>query len=703
MAYNSQGLLATLTDSAGKTETYTYNSSSDQLVSYTDEYGTTTYSYITGGTAAQNGALSEVAYADNTHIYFGYDSEGRLIDQHRDNGQEDVTWTYLSPGGFVTTDALGNESTDYFNLYGAAAETIDSLGNATRFYYDSNQNLTKVIGPGGLIATATYDPNGNVVSSTDPLGLRTSFTYDTNNNLTSYTDAKGNTTSYGYDTQNDLLSVTYANGTEQQATYNPLGEATQFINANGQAIDSTYNADGLIASETFADGTSYSYIYNAQGNILTATDSSGATSFSYTVPGSPDLLTKVTYPDGTFLEFTYNIVGQRTQSVDQTGFTVNYKYHAPGRLSMLTDGSGNLIVKYSYDAAGNLIQEDMGNGTRTVYTYDSDNHVMSITNYAPDHVTKNSFDDYSYDGLGNVLTDTSQDGEWVYTYDADSQLIHAVFTPNGTDPDGLAAQNIEYSYDAAGNRESETSNGVTTTYVVNNVNEYTSTTTSGVTASYQYDADGNLIAQTDPSGTTSYTFNELDELTAVQGPGLSASYGYDVLGERNSQTINGVTTNFEIDPTIGGALVATFGAGGALTAHYTYGFGLVSQESAAGTASYYDFNNIGSTIGITGTNGSYVNKYAYLPFGQTSTIKAAQANPFTFVGRFGVMNDGSGTLAMGFRQFDPATGQFLFERSLGTGRRRPKSPTLRWQQPGDVHRLPWPVWTVLRFWQPLRL
>ena len=116
-----------------------------------------------------------------------------------------------------------------------------------------------------------------------------------------------------------------------------------------------------------------------------------------------------------------------------------------------------------------------------------------------------------------MLTDTNQDGEWVYTYDADSQLIQAVFTPNSTDPDGLTAQNLQYVYDAAGNRISETVNGVTTTYVANNVNEYTSSTTNGVTTNYQYDTDGNLIAQTNSSGTTNYTFNELNQLTASTG------------------------------------------------------------------------------------------------------------------------------------------------------------------------------------------
>ena len=94
-----------------------------------------------------------------------------------------------------------------------------------------------------------------------------------------------------------------------------------------------------------------------------------------------------------------------------------------------------------------------------------------------------------------MLTDTNQDGEWTYAYDADSELSQAIFVPNTSDPDGLTAQDLQYDYDAAGNRTSETVNGVITTYVTNDLNEYTSSTTNGVTTSYQYDADGNRIAR----------------------------------------------------------------------------------------------------------------------------------------------------------------------------------------------------------------
>jgi RHS repeat-associated protein len=457
-----------------------------------------------------------------------------------------------------------------------------------------------------------------------------------------------------------LTSITYANGTGQQYSYNPLGEATQFVNANGQAIGYTYNNQGLVATETFADGTSYSYTYDGYGNLTSAKDAQGnVTTFVYGNPTNPDLLTEVEYPDGTWLKFSYNALGQRVQSLDQTGFTVNYTYDSLGRLSELTDGSGNLIVLYTYDAAGNLVQKDDGNGTRTVYTYDGDGDVLSITNYASPNGQINSFDDYTYDALGNVLTDTNQDGEWVYTYDADSQLIGAVFTPNSIDPDGLTPQNLQYVYDAAGNRESETVNGVTTTYVVNNVSEYTSSTTNGVITNFQYDADGNLTAQTTGSSTTSYTFNELSQLTAVNGPGVVASYGYDPLGNLVSQTVNGATTNFQVDPASLGNVVATYALAGGAVTHYTYGLGLVSQVNPIGVAAYYDFNNIGSTVGITNAAGKVVNSYAYGPFGNSLAKSETVLNPFGFVGEFGVMNEGNGLDFMRARYYDSETGRFV--------------------------------------------
>ena len=366
------------------------------------------------------------------------------------------------------------------------------------------------------------------------------------------------------------------------------------------------------------------------------------------------------YPGGTSLKFTYNVLGQRTQSVDQTGFTVNYIYDSLERLSKLTDVHGNLIVQYTYDSVGNLVGKDMGNGTHTTYTYNADAQLLSSTNFASVGGPVNSSDAYTYDPLGNLLTDTNQDGEWVYTYDADSQLIHAVFTPNNTDPDGLTSQDLQYVYDAAGNRISETMNGVITTYTVNNVNEYTASVTSGVTTTYQYDPTGNLISAANSSGTTNYTFNDANELTAISASGLTASYGYNAFGSLDAQTVNGVATSYLVDPVEIGAIVAATTAGN--TVDFTYGLGQTS-EVVGGTnaANYYDFGIVGQHDPARSptTPGTYVNSYAYLPFGQTTALTATLSNPFTFVGQAGALSIAGGLTNMRARNYNAATGQFV--------------------------------------------
>ena len=140
-----------------------------------------------------------------------------------------------------------------------------------------------------------------------------------------------------------------------------------------------------------------------------------------------------------------------------------------------------------------------------------------------------------------------------------------------------------------------------------------------MTTTYQYDANGNLIAATTNGQTTSYTFNALNQLTGVSGPNGTFSYVYDPLGYQVSSTVNGQTTDNLIDPFGLGNMLAQFNSSGSVVTQYTYGLGLVSQVTASGSAYYYDYNLQGSTVGITNSAGSYVNQYSYDPFGQVTT------------------------------------------------------------------------------------
>jgi len=77
-----------------------------------------------------------------------------------------------------------------------------------------------------------------------------------------------------------------------------------------------------------------------------------------------------------------------------------------------------------------------------------------------------------------------------------------------------AGPTITYTYDADGNRTSQTSGGVTTTSTINDMDEVTQ---AGATT-YGYDPDGNLITATAGGSTTTFTYNDQSQLAGVSGP-----------------------------------------------------------------------------------------------------------------------------------------------------------------------------------------
>jgi len=110
-------LLTQLTDSTGEVSTYTYNAAG-QLATYTDEFGTTTYTYVNGQGAAAQNALASITSANGVQDNFSYDSEGRLTAEYQTNPQQgattpqqEVTFTYGAAGGVTSTAADGDQTT----------------------------------------------------------------------------------------------------------------------------------------------------------------------------------------------------------------------------------------------------------------------------------------------------------------------------------------------------------------------------------------------------------------------------------------------------------------------------------------------------------------------------------------------------------------------------------------------------------------
>jgi RHS repeat-associated protein len=656
IAYNAAGLIASVTDARGRGTTYGYDASNQYLTTVTAyDSRVTRYTYQTDTTSAARYALTSIAAPDGTHVNYEYDTSGRVSTISKDGRAERVTLAY-GPGGQVTaTDALNHTTTYDYDQRGLLIRTIDPLGRITSSTFDNQFNLTSVTDPRGQVATFQYDALGNVSSSTDVMGNTTQFQYtqDRFDRLARVTDANGNPMSYAYDAKGNLLSTTYADGSRESYAYDPIGNVIHSSNRRGAPIQYTYDTDGRLRTKTYVDGTTLTFGYDGRGNLTTATDSTGTTTLSY---DANDRLTRISFPGGRFLMYTYDAAGRRTQMVDQDGFTTNYQYGALGRLAGLTDAGGASIVMYTYDAVGRLSREDKGNGTYTIYTYDAAGEVLSLVNYAPDGSVNSRFD-YTYDDLGRRTKMVTVDGTWTYSYDATGQLTHAVFASTNL---SIPSQDLQYYYDAVGNRTKTIENGVTTLYVTNTLNEYTQVGT----ATNQYDADGNLIRTTDGSSVITYTYNDENRLTGMASPAGTWAFTYDPFGNRISSTQNGIRTDYIIDPSGLGNVVGEYSAGAAV-AKYVYGVGLTARQLIGGVWQHYDFDPLGSAAELTGAGGVVANRYEYAPFGSIIRAATTVSNDYTFLAYYGAISTAGSAFATRLRLYSPNIGRFTTVDPVG--------------------------------------
>lgn len=665
-AYNGAGQLATLThtsgasltftydttsgrlmqvaDSTGRMATYAYDTSATQLLSVTTAKGTQSFEYVPGNDPATQHSLALITETNGSHTFYDYDSLGRLSATEFDGGAERQTIEYGHFGQITFKDAQNAATLVFFNDVGQPEIVRDPLGRTATFDYDSNFRLSRSTTPDGVSSLFSFSRAGNLLSSKDPLGNRLNLTYEPLfQQLTEFQDTSARKTTYDIDANGNPRGAHYSDGTSEIFTYDSTGNLANSTSRNGDLLQYTYDSRGLPQTITAPGIGVQSFTYDAHGNLLTATDTNGTTIFKY---DSADRVTRIDYPNGRFLSYTYDANG-RMSSVNQNGFVIDYAYDAAGRLLRLTIANATL-VEYEYDALGSISRKQLGNGTYTTYEYDSAGQLLHLVNHADDNEINSRFN-YAYDDMGRVSTVTTLAGTTKYGYDLDGQLA-SVTLPGG--------RLIQYQYDASGNRVKVIDNGTETPYASNNLNQYTA---AGATT-FTYDANGNLHTRTDASGTTTYSFNAFSQLVSASGPGGTFTYEYDALGMRVAEIKNGQRQEFLFDP-LAGSLVGSYDGGGNVINNYAYGLGLIGQFDGANDY-YFDFDALGSTSGLTDETGAYVNRYSYLPFGETTVQSEAVANPFRYVGERGVLDRGNGLLDMRARHYDPTVGQFISDDPL---------------------------------------
>jgi len=679
--YDPAGRLKTLTDPLGNSRRQTYDTQG-QLIARTDEAGASTQlSYTLDGQLSQstdpNGNTTAYTYSDGialpTQIQYPsftrrltYDARGR------NTRIEDVLPATATPTpapettlatlqsfdkrGNLTqiTDRTGQITSLTYDALGRLTQVTDPLGGITKYAYDPSDNLLAVQDAQGNQTTYTYDKTGKRTQETRPLGGQTTYAYDPNGNLTQVTDPKGNTITYAYD----------AAGRRVGETHTPAGNGTQ-ANTPSRTITYASNKAGALtgysdsqSQQTNSAAYTLDALYRRTQEVITTGNHTYTTQTTYAATGRK---ASFTWPDGTQASYTYDpgqglktlTLGSQSLTVQESRWNQPSKILLPGgsnrqidtdallrptRIRSQSPGSQTLQDhKYTYDPESNITRQDTDLGAQT-YQYDA---LYRLTQ--AEHPTLGS-EKYTYDKVGNRLTDSRTDGLFTtntWSYDQDNKLTQGY---------SQTAAAISNTWDQNGSLTKQTS------------------ADSLHNQSYIYDASNRLTEVKDSNGNT------------------VATYAYDPFGRRISKTIyrennqalaTPRTTNYLYADE---GLIAEADGNGTITTRYGWSpdglWGtdpilMATRRSGADPASsletfFYLNDHLGTPRKVIDPAGNIVWEGRATAFGETQ-VQAGNLieNNLRFPGQY--EDKEKGTYYNYFRDcYDPATGRYCQPDPIGT-------------------------------------
>lgn len=460
----------------------------------------------------------------------------------RSSGPDDATYrttnTYTGLGvrGLFESQRLPDGSTVQ-HVYTTASSvgppglvetTTDARNAQTKYTYYQSGDLESVKNAAGLVTRFTYDKLGRKITQTEvssayPQGLTTTFTYDelsrqktitrpaTTNKITGVKHTQQ--TTYDYDADGNITvakvsDLTGGDQTRQVTTeYDGHGRAVRITDPEGNVATSGYDNFGNLVWTVDAVGTKYEFAYTSRNKIAEVRlrswhgDPVG--------PGGPggDGEGDQTVLDTLVLKsYAYDVAGRLTRETDSMGRSKRYEYYKDDLVHRVIAAK----IKDPFDPSGatrDLVLQE--------FTYDKAGNVARVVNAGGLVVEK------TYDALNRVKTEKADPAGLArttsYDYDAGGNVTKVAITgkpSNSVHQDVQRTFAVEYGYDAAGRRTSETSfNG-----------------TERLTTSSVFDQQGLLRSATDPRGTaagadavaftTDYIYDEGGRLVSVVSPAV---------------------------------------------------------------------------------------------------------------------------------------------------------------------------------------
>jgi RHS repeat-associated protein len=595
--YDLAGRLISLTKAYGtsnaSTTTYTYDADG-RKESETDSLGhTTTYTYDAAGNLT---AVSGV----RGNFQYGYDNARNRISATDGNGNTTHDQYDSRKRLKLMTYPDSTTVTNGYDGPGNLTSVTDQAGNVVQYTYDAANQLRSVV----------------QLNAPDSSHNTTAYGYDPDGNLIALTDANGHTTSNAFDILYQLSSKTLPDGSSTESrSYDTAGNLITLRHFNG--LSTSYSYDGLnrLLSRTPDPNSgepTVSFTYTATGKRASMTDASGTTTYTY---DSLDRLTMKATPEGT-LNYTYDAAGNLASMTSSDGnASVDYTWDELNRLSTVVDNrlSGSNTTTYSYDPANNLATATYPNGLQTTFAYDTQNRMTGVSSRTGSYQyglgpTGNRISateqggrsiTWNYDGIYQLTNETissdpnNNGGRVAYGLDPVGNRLSINSTLNGVSSGSFSFNGDDLmggeSYDANGNTIS--TGGKTFAYDSENHLK----TMNGGAVTIIYDGDGNRVAKTANGVTTRYLVDDLNPIGYAQvveeltNGSVQRSYSYGL-------------QRIDVLQIVSNAWTASF---------YGYdGFGNVRQltNAAGAVTDTYDYDAFGNLLNKTGTT---PNNYLY--------------------------------------------------------------------------------------------
>jgi len=373
------------------------------------------------------------------------------------------------------------------------------------------------------------------------------------------------------------ISTKARNGWVTSYGYNASGQLASISNGFGQAISLGYNASGQLVSVTAPGNEVTGYSYDSSGRLSRVTYPDTRTrSFLYENASFPHALTGIVDETGArWGTFSYDAVGRAasTELAEATSrYQVGYASTLAGATAVTTRtfnyslNLGKLVVTGADKPSGlgqpdaaSRVQSPLGlvtaetdfRGTTTTYAWDTNRRLPTSTTEAigtaegrttvtewhpqfrlPLTVTEpGRTTAYTYDGLGNRLTQTVTDTGGGTTNGV-ARTTGWTYHPSGlvateTAPNGAITR---FAYDALGNLTSSVNAlGHTDTYTHDGAGRVlTHTAPTGLVTTYTYDARGRMLTMARAGLVTTLTYRPSGQVaTAAMPHGHVITYTYD--------------------------------------------------------------------------------------------------------------------------------------------------------------------------------